>query len=185
MQSLELRSDATQGQLELLLDMLAETESVPGDIAEVGSWRCGTSGLMAYRYPKRTIYAFDLFGGYPYGKERSLTWVEEGDRWDEVQQVAKQFPNLIPVRGKHEQTIPEFARRGRPLSLIFMDSDHYESHCVALEYLCPLLSSGGVLIFHDFEFTEVRVAIQQNINHDDYKILDGRDAHGMGVLRKN
>lgn len=182
--SIELRSDANEGQLNLLIEMLHEIREVSGDILEIGSWKCGTSGFIANCCPNRTVYAFDLFGGLPYGEGVGCEWFGDTD-WEEIRATAAHFPNLRLVRGMHEETIPKFAESAGPIALIWMDSDHYPSHKVALKHLCQLLVPGGLIIFHDFRFMEVQQAISEELNVDDWKILDGVETHDMGILRKN
>jgi hypothetical protein len=182
---IKLQSDANQNQLDLIFEMMREVREVPGDVVEIGSWKCGTSGAIAATWPLRTVWAFDLFGGLPYGMEGPPWDYFANTKWEEIQETAANFPNLKLVRGLHEETVPEFAKKQQPIALLFMDSDHYSTHKVSLEHLGPLVSREGVILFHDWCFQEVQQAISETINADDWKMMDGRDMHGMGALRKN
>ena len=183
---IRLRSDATQEQLDLICAMMQEVRDVPGDVVEIGSWKCGTSGTIAATWPQRTVWAFDIFGGMPYGQERQKPWDYFADvDWNEVQEVAANFPNLKLVRGQHEETVPEFAKKKIPIALLFMDSDHYLTHKVSLEYLAPLVSPEGVILFHDWKFQEVRQAIVDSMNLEEWKMLQVDDLYDMGALRKS
>jgi hypothetical protein len=183
MPTLQLQSDASQEQLELLLEMVKQTLPVHGDIVEIGSWKCGTSCLMAIAAPEKTVWAFDLFGGLPYGPGVGFENFADTD-WQEIQETVAPHKNLQLIRGLHELTIPEFAVKSGPLSLIFLDSDHYSSHRVALVQLAPLLSPGGMLVFHDWTFSDVQKAVSEVLPLDDYEMLNARDMHHMGVLRR-
>lgn len=179
-----LQSDANQYHLGFIFEMLREVAHVHGDIVEIGSWKCGTSGAIAATWPDRTVWAFDLFGGVPYGLAKPWDYFG-GTDWEEIKATAANFPNLQLVRGLHEETVPEFAKRGGPIALLYMDSDHYSSHKVSLEHLAPLVSPEGIILFHDWFFKEVQQAIAETLNTDEWKMMDGRDLHGMGALRKN
>jgi len=185
MQSIQLQSDATQEQLDFIFEMLREIRHVPGDIVEIGSWKCGTSGIIAATLPNRTVWAFDLFGGMPYGMQGPPFNYFADTNWEDIQRNALNFPNLQLVRGAHEETVPEFAKRAGEIALLYMDSDHYSSHKVSLECLSPLVSREGLILFHDWRFAEVQQAVNEVIVPSEWKIMDGRDMHGMGALRKN
>lgn len=164
------RSDCAPENLDSLVELLRELDAagVPGDIAECGAYRCGATIAMAaattlspgspYRGPgrplSRTVWAFDLFGGLPYEGRGYENFGNADLR--EVESVTRAFPNIVLVRGKHEDTVPTF---WRPLALVFLDSDHYESHLACLRSLWPLLSPGGLVVFHDPGFQDVRRAI--------------------------
>lgn len=184
MQSIELRSDAHAEELDLIIQMVEETRGVPGDIFEIGSWKCGTSGVMAAKAPDRLVYAFDMFGGMPPGIKGPPWDFFDGTTWEEIVATAANFPNMRLVRGPHEETVPAFAYFKRPISLMLMDSDHYASHKISLEWLAPLVSREGVIMFHDWMFDEVQRAVSEEINPEEWKILTGCDTQRMGFLRK-
>jgi len=186
MQSIELRSDAYEPELNLIFEMVDETRHLSGDMVEIGSWKCGTSCMMARQDPKRLVYAFDIFGGMPPGVHEDSPWSFFANTdWDEIQATVKNFPNMRLVRGEHETTVPAFAKFQRPISLLFMDSDHYPSHKVSLENLLPLVQREGIVIFHDWQFAEVQQAVTEVVKLDEWKMLTGRDTERMGFLRKN
>jgi hypothetical protein len=76
----------------------------------------------------------------------------EGDFGDmdfeEIKTATSVLSNIYLVRGTHEETIPSFA--ARPLAFIFLDSDLYDSHMIAMKYLWPMLSINGVMMLHDW-----------------------------------
>jgi hypothetical protein len=181
--TLQLQSDASQEQLELLLEMVKQTNHIAGDIVEIGSWKCGTSCLMSIASPCKTVWAFDLFGGLPYGPGVGFENFADTD-WKEIQETTAPYKNLQLVRGLHELTVPEFAVKCGPLSLIFLDSDHYSSHRVTLTYLAPLLSPEGMIVFHDWTFSDVQKAVSDALPIDEYEMLNRPEMHHMGVLRK-
>jgi hypothetical protein len=159
--------DCSVDQLQMLLTVSKEAHDVPGEIVEIGSWKCGTSAQLAAVNPKRTVYAFDLFGGMPYPDKHTFANFADTNFGEILASVAS-IKNLVLVRGRHEETVPEFARIGMPLALIFMDSDHYSSHKIALTCLDPLLSVGGYIVFHDWAFAEVQEATRETLEMAHY-----------------
>jgi O-methyltransferase len=170
------RSDCHPDNIDTLVRIVNELKNVPGDIVECGSYKAGSAIAMAAAARSvcchstiKKVYAFDLFGGLPYGVGAGFENFSNAN-YEEIESVTTQFPNIILVRGHHEETIPKFPNH--PVSLLFMDSDFYTSHKVALEHFWPLLSSGGMVVFHDWKFEGVQTAIEyvlgpntENVNH--------------------
>lgn len=154
------RTDCSEDCIRALLAIVEETREIPGCIAEVGSWKCGASIAMASANPSKAVYAFDLFGGLPYGKEAGFLNFANND-FEEVERAVHPYRNIFLIRGLHEHTIPVFAAARAPISLIFLDSDHYSSHVVTLSRLWPLLSPGGYVVYHDWTFECVQKAIRE------------------------
>ena len=176
------RSDCSDSQLQILLRLVEETRNVHGAIVEIGSWKCGSSIMMASANRHKDVYAFDLFGGLPYGVGAGFENFGQTD-WDEILSATEPY-GVILVRGKHEDTIPKVASTLGPLSLIFMDSDHYSSHKVALENLTPQLSPGGVILFHDWTFPAVEQTVRETLDLSQFEMLCGTDMLHMGALKK-
>ena len=177
------RADTYSIQIDEILKIVDRTIDVPGVIIEAGSYKCGVSICMAAANPLKSVFAFDLFGtesGLPYGEGVGYETFAQVDL-DEVTQATAQFPNLTLVVGKHEDKIPAWAETPTPISLIYLDSDHYSSHKVVLDTLWPLLNCGGALIFHDFGFTAVQQAVKECLDPKNYI---QQVSMGMGFLRK-
>lgn len=138
-----------------LVSIVEQVKDIPGDIVEVGSYKCGSTIILATTAeevsPEKKVFAFDTFAGMPAAKEFDY----QGPlppfndvNFGEIQSVTSLLPSIQLVRGIHEKTIPEF--ESRPVSFIFMDSDLYSSHIVTLKHLWPMLSVGGIITFHDW-----------------------------------
>jgi Macrocin-O-methyltransferase (TylF) len=161
------RSDCHPSNIDSLVQIVKELSSVPGDIAECGSYKCGaTIAMAAAAGIGKRVYAFDLFGDLPYGDGNGFENFADAD-FKEILDTTAPFQNIILFKGLHEDVIPKFVTyRPFPLALIFMDSDFYESHKVCLAHLWPLLFSGGKIVFHDWVFSGVRRAVQECIPAD-------------------
>jgi hypothetical protein len=62
------------------------------------------------------------------------------------------FKRVELVQGDVSQTIPEYVKNnpGLRISLLHLDMDLYEPTKVALEYLYPLVVSGGIVLFDEY-----------------------------------
>jgi O-methyltransferase len=175
------RSDCHPNNIDTLVQIVNELKYVDGCIVECGSYRCGATIAMAAAAPNRQVYAFDLFGGLPYGNIGFENFADAD--FEEVQSVVSQFPNIQLIRGLHENTVPKFS--AQPVALLFMDSDHYGSHWVALEYFWPMLLSGGMIVFHDWSFEGVQTAIQLVLGDIENENSRYPESPNMGFIVKN
>lgn len=186
------RSDCSSSNLDTVSEIIIRDKNILGNIAELGSYRCGNtismaaSALQTNPTNPKVVYAFDMFGGVPYDTPQPFDHFGNVD-FEEISLVCNQFPNIILVKGPHEKTVPNF--ESEPLSLIYLDSDYYSSHKVCLEHLWPMLSPGGSIIFHDWAFEEVQQAINEYFEDKrDQCEYFGRltgESQNLGLIRKN
>lgn len=176
------RSDCDAACIDALIGFVRDTRDVEGDIVEAGSYKCGATIAIAATSPEKTVYAFDVFGGLPYGEDQRGFENFATNDYKEVLDAIHPFPNIMTIVGTHEETIPVFANWREPLSLIFLDSDFYSSHKVVLEKLYPLLSSGGRIVFHDWYFDGVQQAVREVLGNapNHYEVPNTK----MGVIHK-
>ena len=158
----KFRSDCASDNIDTLIRLVWETPQ--GEIIECGSYRCGVSIAMAaaseYYNLNKTVYAFDTFGGLPYGEGVGFENFAQTD-FVEIKAATAPYKQLRLVQEKHEDTVPHFSTF--PISLLFMDSDHYNSHVVCLTKFWPMLVSGGYAVFHDADLPGVQQAIEEVI----------------------
>lgn len=155
------RSDCHPDNIDSLVQIVNELAEVPGDIVECGSYRCGATIAMAAANPNKYVCAFDVFGGLPYGGAQAGFDNFADNDFDEIRDAILEFENIFLIRGRHEEKVP--ASDITSVSLLFMDSDFYESHKVCLSHFWPLLSSGGKVVFHDPSFAGVKQAVTETI----------------------
>lgn len=173
--------DTCGEQLETVLSLVHEARDIPGVFAEVGAWKCGVSIEMAKICPEKHVYAFDIFGGFPYEHTQAFKNFAILD-FAEVQERVKPYPNVHLIRGKHEETIPTFTEvMQHGFALIYMDSDFYSSHKVALDCFGPLVNQGGIICFHDWSFGEVKDAVKDSIHPKDWEMSE---ENRIGILRR-
>lgn len=151
------------GAISCLCQFVEGTSGVPGDIIELGAYKGGTAiALAAFaqfytRLETKKVFSFDTFAGMPEVGEHDTH--HAGDfpvDFAEVTAATRDIENLVLVPGKFADTIPSFEKR--PVSLLFMDCDLYESYKIGLGHFWPLVSPGGVVIFEDYRQDTVKGA---------------------------
>ena len=136
---------------------------VAGDLVECGTWRGGMSAAMARAVPGRHSVLFDSFEGLPDAKPidgpAAVHWSQRlrghnnclaEERWaaEAMERVGQADAEII--KGWFEHTVPIWAKQERPIAVLRLDGDWYESTMTCLEHLWPLVSLGGVVIVDDY-----------------------------------
>ncbi len=133
-------------------------DSTPGDFVELGIWRGGACiyaamTLDAYQQRSRHVYGFDAFGSMTY---KSAEWSEflavsqeqvhhNFDKYG----VPKDQYTLVP--GRFEDTLPRWTGTGRPIAVLRIDGNFFQSHVVAFNTLYDRVPVGGIIILDDYE----------------------------------
>lgn len=140
-----------------------QARSVPGDLVECGTWRGGMSAALAWALPNRHSVLLDSFEGLPDAKEidgpAAMHWstvvrdhdnCTAGERWahDAMARVGQTDYEL--ASGWFDDTVPEYAFRHRPIAVLRLDGDWYDSTMVCLEHLFPLVQPNGIVIIDDY-----------------------------------
>jgi hypothetical protein len=185
--------------------------SIPGDIAECGVWKGGSSmfiAMMALRLgmQDRQLWLFDTFEGMsePGEEDKDHSGVsakaqlDKADRnvsesvWcysslDEVKanmaRTGYDPANLHFIQGKVEDTIPG-SLPGK-LALLRLDTDWFASTYHELIHLYPQLNKDGVLIIDDFGHWEgaKKAVLQYFQEHDMHPLLHRIDETGRILLK--
>lgn len=113
---------------------------VEGDLVECGTWRGGMSAAMAWAVPGRHSVLFDSFEGLPDPKPvdgpSAIHWsreVRDHDNCGAEEAWAVQAMERVRqldfeiIKGWFEDTVPVWAKQQRPISVLRLDGDWYES----------------------------------------------------------
>jgi O-methyltransferase len=141
---------------------------VPGDFAELGVYKGESAKILHLMDPMRTFHLYDTFEGF---KEEDLknetgeaatyttrnfadTSLEAVKRYLGAEgrfvyhvgrfDFAAPTPSLPPAGGEGE--------REGAFALVNLDADLYNPTKAGLDYFYPLLSPGGVIIVHDYNY---------------------------------
>jgi len=147
----------------------AFANGIPGDIVECGVFFGGSvmlAGATALRHDpdkQRRIYALDTFKGFVSWSEKDVNYKGEPvclpnpDHWDftwlstnNMRSTGFDADRLIVVKGDVLETLPTL--EPRPISVLRLDTDSYETTKAELEHLHPRVSRGGVVIIDDYGY---------------------------------
>lgn len=160
---------------------------VPGDIAECGVWRGGSSMICALTLlsdgdSSRTIHLFDTYEGMPDSTDKDVfldgvTTIPKGALAASLEEVREnlystKYPKekLAFIKGMVEQTLP--AHAPEKLALLRLDTDFHDSTYHAMVHLYPRLSPGGVLVLDDFGSMQgARDAVLNYFKENDIHVL--------------
>lgn len=184
--------------------------NIEGDFVECGVYKGGSAMFMAhtlqyFNETSKKIYLYDTFEGMssPTKEDISINGDYARDLLSKGNKIANQvrcfspieevtnnmestaYPkrNLIFVRGKVEDTIPEIVPN--KIALLRLDTDWYESTKHELEHLYPILSHNGVLIIDDYGYWDgVRYAVDEYLKNNSANVFLNRIDSTVRVCRK-
>ena len=150
-------------------ELFKKTISIPGDIVECGVFK-GTSFSRFGMYRKmnnlenKRMIGFDSFGAFPksnYSDDQKLREefiFDAGSQSISEEQLKRVLlnkkcdKNIELIGGDITTTVPKFVSNNPniKISLLNLDVDIYEPTVTILEYLYPLISSGGIMILDDY-----------------------------------
>jgi len=174
-----------------IADLLRSTLSVPGHIAEFGTWRGDNLLFMAKilrifdPYGSKRIHCFDSFEGLTkFSKQdkvspSDVTGFYKGS-YEELMDFISLYKmnNEIDIhKGLIEKTLPKVLKENQALSFsfVFCDTDLYSSTKVILEGLHDRLSKGGLFVLDEWnaeQFHGETVAVTEFLKKygDKYKM---------------
>jgi len=131
---------------------------VDGDLVECGTWNGGMSAALATVLPGRISVLFDSFEGLPEPETRDGVAAAELMERDRLVADVERARSVMTSTGQkfevHQgwfnETVPAWAAQKRPIAVLRLDGDWYESTMVCLEHLFPLLAVGGLLVIDDY-----------------------------------
>ena len=144
----------------LLLEELKKTLEISGDVVEFGCYEGDTSILLANEIrnqPDKWLYLYDSFEGLP----EKTAEDNSADGWrfqagelkaspDTVRHKFKKYALPDPVITKawfNELTDADLPSQ---ISFALLDGDFYESIKTSLQLVAPRMSSGGIIVIHDY-----------------------------------
>jgi O-methyltransferase len=146
-------------------------DGVPGDFAELGVYKGESAKILHRMDPSRRFHLFDTFEGFraedlsgETGKAATYTTRNFADTSLELaRRTIGGNDNVIFHPGRFPESAstltpsPSWGRDGEgawaeAFALVNLDADLYAPTAAALEFFYPLLSSGGVIIIHDYNY---------------------------------
>jgi len=136
----------------MLKELLKLVRKVDGDTAECGTWRGGSSWLIA-KGLGRPHHAFDSFEGLSAPEPRDGAHFKKGDLAvpeEEFRSRMTDVAGLQVYKGWIPARFPEVA--GRKFCFVHVDVDLYQPTRDAIEFFYPRLNPGGILLLDDYGF---------------------------------
>lgn len=170
--------------------------NIPGDIAELGVFRGNIAWQLNALFPDRQLLLFDTFEGFSrkdiqietdgqYSKVSEKTFSDTS-----VEYVRNRLPfpqNALFYPGYFPETTKDIPERS--FAFISLDADLYAPIRAGLEYFYPRLSSGGMILLHDYnntQFRGCREAVRQYEEENQALLLVPlSDLHGTAVIIKS
>ncbi|MCL2080210.1 MAG: TylF/MycF family methyltransferase [Oscillospiraceae bacterium] len=141
----------------------AYENNIEGSAAEIGVHRGSFAKEINRVFPTKKLYLFDTFEGFPENDldvEKSknpdsqglFNWVEKNNFLKDctVEDVINIMPfpeNCMIKKGYFPET---FDIRHEKFAFVNIDTDLYQPTKAGLEIFYPLMSSGGVILIHDY-----------------------------------
>jgi len=139
----------------------------PGDIVECGTWRGGMSAAMAEHVgdAEHLSVLFDSFEGLPepdlaLDGERAVASMTDDPAltYDNCRSSEEDARAAMAIsgrpyrleRGWFDDTVTKYAKEQRPIAVLRLDGDWYDSTILCLRELFGLVIPGGVVIVDDY-----------------------------------
>lgn len=177
----------------LRLAQRVEEQKIPGETAELGVYKGDLAWKLNALFPERELYLFDTFTGFDdrditQEKELQTSRAAEGDFGDtSVEAVRSRLP--FPEKAHFEKGFfPETAEglSGVTYAFVSLDADLYAPILAGLEYFCPRLAKGGMILLHDYGNTRFRGAKKAveayEALHGPLPLVPLCDLHGSAVI---
>jgi O-methyltransferase len=149
----------------LNLDLCNSFRQVPGDYVECGVWRGGMSAAIAEVLgEQRQLHLFDSFEGLPPAREidgkAALAWQQNttspdyfdnctaDERFVKEAMTLARHENYCLYKGWFDKTLPGSIQR--PIGILRLDGDWYDSTMACLDNLYPKVVAGGLIILDDY-----------------------------------
>ena len=155
----ERRTLVTFNEAYLVYTLARSISSLPGDIAEVGVYEGSTARLLCELAGEKSVHLFDTFEGLPQGSTATekIVYGKKSKQFrctlESVQGYLKGFDNVTYYQG----LFPDSAADLNPelkFSMVHLDVDLYQSTLSCLQFFYPRMSSGGIILSHDYSVLE-------------------------------
>ena len=136
-------------------------DGVPGDYAELGVYKGESAKILHLMDPSRTFHLFDTFEGFQEedlknetGEAATYTTRNFADTsLEAVKRYLGEEGKFVYHAGRFsESAVSSRQSAVSQLALVNIDADLYNPTQAGLAYFYPLLSPGGVIIIHDYNY---------------------------------
>lgn len=134
-----------------IYNWIIKTEKISGDIAEVGTYKGGSAKLIC-EIKKKKFYVFDTFEGLPEtnSNDKSMKKGDFAESLESVKSYLSKYEDTYFCKGIFPESAKQLENKLTKFSFVHLDLDIYSSTLNSLEYFYPRLSTGGVILTHDY-----------------------------------
>jgi hypothetical protein len=136
---------------EQLINSLVATARIPGDIAEVGTFRGASARLLrAYGTTGKLVHVFDTFSGLPEpgAHDADFRPGQFASHLEDVKRYLGEEGIRYHVGMFPQSAVPDV--EALRFSFVHLDVDLYEGTRDCLGFFYPRLNTGGIVVSHDF-----------------------------------
>ncbi len=180
------------------IDLVRSWKDISGDLVECGSWRGGMSGAMAFTAPGHRSVLFDSFEGLPDARPidgaEANHWsreirdfnnctADEASAYEAMRRSRSTTYDI--VKGWFDDTVPAWASDRRPIAILRLDGDWYDSTMTCLVNLFPLVvPSGGVIIDDYYRWLGCARAVHDYLSRTEAPERIQSTRYGVAYIRK-
>lgn len=147
-------SALSEEKIKALILLARSIINLPGDTAEVGVWRGGSSRLISEQLPDKLHFAIDTYEGIPNSDptmDEHLDGEFSDTNFNDVRKFIDQH-NVCIVKGYFPDVVNKFDLENRRFCLVHVDGDTYRTTLDCLNFFFPRMVSGGIIVFDDYEW---------------------------------
>ena len=160
--------------LKLMADQFLSVSSLPGDVADLGTYRGGCAYVMQRLAPDKNLHVFDTWTGNPF--DDPLCHHRKGE-WGADLNNVKMLLGQENTTHYHVGIFPETAQKVDGMfCFAFIDPDTYQSVKDAIAFFWPRMVSGGKMMFDDYNWTPcagVKKAVDEFFDESDRVVYAG------------
>jgi hypothetical protein len=169
-------------------------ENVEGDFAEVGVWRGNTASVLAHfaSQSNRRVYLFDTYEGFSTRDIHGVDADKDATSFSNtsialVEEVLGEDSQCCHfVKGHFPASLSE-VHEARRYAVVSLDCDLYAPMKAGLNVFYPLMSTGGILLLHDYSsqyWDGAKLAIDEFCKEVGEFVILMPDKSGSAFLRK-
>jgi len=171
-------------------------DGIAGDFAELGVYKGESAKIIHLMNPSRIFHLYDSFEGF---KEEDLAG-ETGiaatystknfadTSLEAVKRYLGESDRFVYHKGRIQESLVDHEDpNDQKLSLVNLDVDLYQPTIAGLKYFYPLLSPGGVIIIHDYNYKwpGIKKAVDEFASTIPETLVRVPDMEGSVVITRN
>lgn len=175
-----------------IIDVVAMTENIVGDVVDCGVWRGGSTILFKAAIDElglnKKVWCCDTFNGFPKEDAERENVASPNFLIVPVEEVKYNFrkhgvsiQNVEFLKGKVQNTLASITG---PVSILRVDVDMYHptKHC--FDAIVPIMSPGGIIIVDDYgcNLYECKRAVDNFMKDNPKAVLHKIDNDGVYIV---